>query len=147
MRNSYETTPEETANFTRRQVATAIRSKKPKQVMMLAGGYNIMSEKPVLHYMGVYGACVSVPFCAHGYGAMFTLSLLDRWYHPNMEFDEALELFKKVCEELKRRFICNLPNFKIKKIDKDGVTDCGWLEFSKDIHFRPQAKSSVVSMS
>jgi len=132
MRNNYETSPAETSCYTRRQLATAIR-KNPYNVMLLSGGFDTMEDKPSLHYMGMYGSMVSVPFAAHGYGQMFTCSLLDRWYRPDLTEEQAIELFKKVCQELQRRFICNLPTFKLKKIDKDGVTDLGWMKFTKDI--------------
>ena len=134
MKNDYETTPEETAHFTRRHLATAIR-KKPYNVMMVIGGYNEITKKPSLHYLGQYASCIPVPFAAHGYGAMFTNSLLDRWYRPDLSYEECLGLLEKVIKELKRRFIVNLPNFKIKKCDKDGVTDCGWLKFDDGVKF------------
>jgi len=132
MRNNYETSPSETACYTRRQLATAIR-KKPYQVMMLVGGYDDMTDKPSLHYMGQYADCVPVPFASHGYGAMFTNSLLDRWYRPDLTYDEAVELFKKVVAELQRRFIVNMPTFKLKKLDKNGMTDMGWLKVAKEM--------------
>ena len=134
MKNDYETSPEETATFTRKQLATAIR-KKPYNVMTLIGGYDEINSKPSLHYIGQYASCIPVPFAAHGYGAMFTNSLLDRWYRPDLTYEECLALAEKVILELKRRFIVNLPNFKVKKCDKDGVTDCGWLKFNNGVKY------------
>merc|ERR1712038_871035 len=141
MKNDYETTPEETAHFTRRHLATAIR-KKPYNVMMVIGGYNEITKKPSLHYLGQYASCVPVPFASHGYGAMFTNSLLDRWYRPDLSYEEAVELFKKVVAELQRRFIVNLPTFKLKKVDADGVTDMGWLKLSKEMKITDHVSSS-----
>merc|ERR1712110_607963 len=129
MRNNYETTPAETANFTRREIATALRKRGMYQCGMMMGGYDTMAEKPSLFYMGAYGSCVEVPFAAHGYGAMFAHSLLDRHYRPDLSYDQATDLVQKVCQELARRFVINLPEFKIKKIDKNGVVDCGFMSY------------------
>jgi len=132
MKNDYETSPADTAHFTRRTLATAIR-KKPYQVLMMIGGYDNLNDKPSLHYIGQYAESIPVPFAAHGYGAMFTNSLLDRWYRPDLSYDQCLALLEKVVHELKRRFIVNFPTFKIKKCDKNGVTDCGWMKFDSGV--------------
>ena len=41
-----------------------------------------------------------LPFAAHGYGAMFTLSILDRHYRPNLTLEEAKDLLKKCIAEV-----------------------------------------------
>ncbi|KAG5842267.1 hypothetical protein ANANG_G00175820 [Anguilla anguilla] len=79
--------------------------------------------RPRLYYMDYLSALAKAPFAAHGYGAFLTLSILDRYYRPDLTRDEAMDLLKKCVEELKRRFILNLPSFSVRLIDKDGIHD------------------------
>jgi len=51
-------------------------------VNLLIGGYDD-EEKGSLYYMDYLAASVKVPFAVHGYGAMFVLGLLDRYYHES----------------------------------------------------------------
>lgn len=64
-----------------------------------------------------------VPYAAHGYGAYFALSTMDRWHKPDMGLEEALELLGKCIDELEKRFIVNLGKFTIRVADKDGVRE------------------------
>jgi 20S proteasome subunit beta 4 len=63
----------------------------------------------------------SLPFCAQGYGAYFCTSLMDRYYKENMTVEEAKKLLGMCIQELKTRFIVNMPHFKVQLVDKDGV--------------------------
>ena len=38
-----------------------------------------------------------------------------------MTLDEGLELLDKCLNELKKRFIINMPTFTVKVVDKDGI--------------------------
>ncbi|KAJ8273056.1 hypothetical protein GJAV_G00096880 [Gymnothorax javanicus] len=73
--------------------------------------------------MDYLAALAKAPFAAHGYGAFLTLSILDRYYRPDLTRDEAVDLLKKCLEELNKRFILNLPSFTVRLIDKDGIHD------------------------
>lgn len=64
-----------------------------------------------------------LPFAAHGYGAYFCLSLMDRFYKPDMSVDEAKKLLQMCLNELKTRFIVNFPQFTVKLIDANGTHD------------------------
>lgn len=37
--------------------------------------------------------------------------------------EEAYEVLKKCVKEVQKRLIVNLPNFKVQKISKEGITD------------------------
>ncbi|XP_023614256.1 proteasome subunit beta type-2 isoform X3 [Myotis lucifugus] len=81
--------------------------------------------------MDYLAALAKAPFAAHGYGAFLTLSILDRYYTPNLSRERALELLKKCLEELQKRFILNLPAFSVRIIDKNGIHDLATISFSK----------------
>ncbi|XP_076865212.1 proteasome subunit beta type-2 isoform X1 [Brachyhypopomus gauderio] len=118
----YELSPAAAANFTRKNLADYLRSRTPYHVNLLLAGYD-EADGPGLYYMDYLSALAKAPFAAHGYGAFLTLSILDRYYRPDLTRDEAVELLKKCVEELKKRFILNLPSFTVRLIDKDGIHD------------------------
>lgn len=120
MRNGYNLSTKEAATFTRRNLAEALRSSTPYLVNLLIGGYD-STDGPSLYYMDYLAAAVKLPFAVHGYGGYFTLSTLDRYYKEDMTEDEAILLLKRCVDELSTRFIVNMPRFKVKLIDRDGV--------------------------
>ena len=69
-----------------------------------------------------------LPFAAHGYGAFFSLSIMDRYYHPNVTVDEAKDILQKCVDEVQARFLVNLPTFNMKVVNKDGISDVGILK-------------------
>lgn len=125
MRNGYDMTPNEAACFTRHKLATSLRSRKSYQVNLLVAGYDDIEEKPELHLIDYLAADIECPYGAHGYGAMFTMSILDRHYNKDKPptREEAIALFQKCCDELQRRFSINLPLFRLKIVSKDGIEE------------------------
>uniref|UniRef100_A0A8C6S9W9 Proteasome subunit beta n=2 Tax=Neogobius melanostomus TaxID=47308 RepID=A0A8C6S9W9_9GOBI len=122
MRNGYELSPSAAANFTRKNLADYLRSRTPYHVNLLLAGYDD-ADGPGLFYMDHLSSLAKAPFAAHGYGAYLTLSILDRYYKPDLTQDEAMDLLKKCIEELNRRFILNLPSFSVRVIDKNGIQE------------------------
>jgi 20S proteasome subunit beta 4 len=90
---------------------------------LLIAGYDVSTLSSQLYWIDYLGTSVSVPFTAHGYGAFYVLSILDRYHRPDISLDEAKVLIKKCIEELKSRFIINLTGFMIKVVDKDGIRE------------------------
>jgi 20S proteasome subunit beta 4 len=62
----------------RRALADSIRSRRPYAVNVLLGGYDEASSTPHLYWIDYLGTMAEVPYAAHGYGAYFALSTLDR---------------------------------------------------------------------
>lgn len=122
MRNGYELSPHAAANFTRKNLADYLRSRTPYMVNLLLAGYDKI-EGPELYFMDYLASMNKCPFAAHGYGSFFTLSILDRYYTENITQDEALGLLNKCLNEIATRFIVNLPAFKVRLINKDGIQD------------------------
>ncbi|KAK3606164.1 hypothetical protein CHS0354_010798 [Potamilus streckersoni] len=122
MRYGYDLSPHAAANFTRKNLADYLRSSTPYAVNLLIAGYD-KTEGPALYYMDYLASLNKVPFAAHGYGSFFTLSIMDRHYTENITREEAAELLKKCINEIKKRFIVNMPTFKVRIVDKDGTHD------------------------
>ncbi|KAK2547202.1 Proteasome subunit beta type-2 [Acropora cervicornis] len=122
MRNGYELTPHAAANFTRRNLADSLRSSSAYQVNMLIAGFDDASG-PALYFMDWLASLQKVPFGAHGYGSFFSLSIMDRYYKPDLSRAEARELLQKCIDEVQRRFLVRLPDFFVRIVDKDGIHD------------------------
>lgn len=122
MRHGYELSPHSAANFTRHQLAEYLRSRTPYLVYSLIGGFDEQSKTTSLFYMDYLASLVDVPYAAHGYGAMFTLSLLDRHYREDLTQEEAEELLVKCILEVQKRLIINLPAFSYYFIDANGIS-------------------------
>ena len=51
------------------------------QVNLILAGYDDIENEPKLHMIDYLASDVQCPYAAHGYGAMFTMSILDRHYN------------------------------------------------------------------
>ena len=83
LRNGHEASPHAAASYTRTQLSRALRSRNAYQVNLLLAGYDEEAGAS-LYFMDYLAAMAQVPFAAHGYGAFFTLSTMDRYYRPGM---------------------------------------------------------------
>ncbi|KAJ1950992.1 Proteasome subunit beta type-4 [Dispira parvispora] len=122
IRNNVELSPHAAANFTRRELAQALRSRSSYQTNMLVAGYDAQ-KGPSLFWIDYLAALVEVPFAAHGYCAYYCLSIMDRYYRKDMDLEEAKDVIRKCIDELQHRFIINLPRFVIQVVDKDGIRE------------------------
>lgn len=84
-------------------------------------GRRTSSLVPRLFWLDEYGSLQSLSYGAHGFGANFALSILDRGYRTNLTRDEAIELVQNCFEQLRTRFVINSPQPPcIKCIDTKG---------------------------
>ncbi|KAI9298573.1 proteasome-domain-containing protein [Neoconidiobolus thromboides FSU 785] len=120
--NGEDLTTPQVASFTRRQLAESLRSRNPYQVNSLISGWS-KKDGPKLYWLDYLASSESVKFASHGYGAFYLMSLLDRYYKPDMELEEAKEVIKKCLLELKTRFIINFSNFKFDVADANGIRE------------------------
>ncbi|VDM01806.1 unnamed protein product [Schistocephalus solidus] len=120
MRNGYELSPSAAANFTRRNLAEALRSRHPYMVNLLIAGYNSKTG-PELYYMDYLASMVKVPYAVHGHGGFVTLGILDSKYDAKMTEANAVHLLKACVDELQKRFVITQDRFVVRVVDKDGV--------------------------
>jgi len=123
IRNLYPLRPSAAASWIRRALAESLRSRKPYSVNLLLGGYDIASYEPHLYWIDYLGTMSEVPFAAHGYGAYFALSLLDRYHDPSASVEEGLETLKRCIDEVAKRLIVSPGKYKVKIVDKDGTRE------------------------
>ena len=116
--NSVELTTDAVSHYIRNELRTAVR-RNPYQVNLLLGGYD--HEKPSLYYLDYLGTRQKIPFGAQGYAAYFVLSVFDKWYKPDMTFEEGKELMAKALQQIKQRFLIQPHGFIVKVVDKDGI--------------------------
>ncbi|XP_066152302.1 proteasome subunit beta type-2-like [Euwallacea fornicatus] len=122
MRNTYELSPREASSFTRRILADTLRTRSAYMVNLLLAGYDD-KEGPQLYYMDYLASVAKLDYAAHGYGGYFSLSIMDRNYFKNMTQEQGYDLMKKCVQEVHKRLIVNLPNFKVQIIDRNGIKD------------------------
>ncbi|KAL0376647.1 UNVERIFIED_CONTAM: putative RNA helicase SDE3 [Sesamum calycinum] len=105
-RNGIPLTTAAAANFTRGELATALRKDRLSTTLI------------ILHH----------PWrkAAFGYGSYFALSMMDRHYRRDMTVEEAIELVDKCIMEIRSRLVIAPPNFLIKIVDKDGAREFAW---------------------
>jgi len=139
IRNTYPLRPSAAAAWIRRSLADSLRSRNPYSVNLLVAGYDPSVHEPSLYWIDYLGTLTQVPFAAHGYGAYFVLSLLDklvfsvrahvsahsvvRYHNPDASLEEGLAVLKRCVQELAKRLIVSPDKYKVKVVDKDGVRE------------------------
>nr|VDD45240.1 unnamed protein product [Brassica oleracea] len=143
-RNGIPLTTAAAANFTRGELATALRKEgefcylnimlvlNPYSVNILMAGYDEESGAS-LYYIDYIATLHKVDKGAFGYGSYFSLSTMDRHYREDMSVEEAIELVDKCILEIRSRLVVAPPNFVIKIVDKDGARDYAWRQSVQDV--------------
>ncbi|BES95267.1 Proteasome subunit beta type-9 [Nesidiocoris tenuis] len=120
MRNGYGLSTASAAHFIRQNLAEYLRSQTPYNVNLLLGGFEEKTGGQ-LYYMDYLASSHEVKYGSHGYGGVIALSILERYWRPDMTEAEAYDIMIKCVEEIQRRLIINLPNFHIQIVDKNGI--------------------------
>lgn len=107
------------AHWTRNELAKALRS-GPYQVNGLFAGCDDQSG-PELYFLDYLATMHKVNSSGHGYGGMFSLSLFDKHWVPNMSRAQSLELVKKCVAEIQERLVVAPEKFLIKIVSEKGV--------------------------
>lgn len=123
IRRGYPLSTKAAANFTRVELAQSLRSKNPYQVNLLIAGCDPETGVPELYWMDYLASLKKLPFAIQGHGQYFCNSTLDRYYRPDLSFEEAKVLMKKCVNLLKTRFIVNFTDFIYQVIDKNGIKE------------------------
>lgn len=129
-RNGIPLTTAATANFTRGELATALR-KNPYMVNVLLAGYD-KETGPSMYFIDYIATLHKVDKGAFGYGSYFALAMMDRHFHSGMSLEEAIDLVDKCIVEIRSRLVVAPPNFVIKVVDKDGAREYAWRQSVKD---------------
>nr|GMC83400.1 proteasome subunit beta type-2-A [Ipomoea batatas] len=120
-RNGIPLTTAAAANFTRGELATALR-KNPYSVNILLAGYDKQTG-PSLYYIDYIASLHKVDKGAFGYGSYFSLAMMDRHYRKDMTVEEAIDLADKCIMEIRSRLVIAPPNFVIKIVDQNGARE------------------------
>ncbi|KAK1323493.1 Proteasome subunit beta type-2-A [Acorus calamus] len=143
-RNGISLSTAAAANFTRGELATALRKlarnnfMNPYSVNLLLAGYD-KDIGPSLYYIDYIATLHKIDKGAFGYGSYFSLSMMDRHYHSGMSVEEAINLVDKIIMEIRSRLVVAPPNFVIKIVDKDGAREYAWRKSIKDVDASPAA--------
>uniref|UniRef100_A0A0B7AVR7 Proteasome subunit beta n=1 Tax=Arion vulgaris TaxID=1028688 RepID=A0A0B7AVR7_9EUPU len=127
MRNGYELSPHAAANFTRRNMAESLRSQRSHLVNLLIAGYD-KEDGPSLYFLDYLASLNKLPFAIHGYGSLFALSIMDKYYEKDLDYNGTKDLLVKCLNEIQKRFIVNLGRFRVRVVDKNGIHDKGMIQ-------------------
>merc|ERR1712151_1174376 len=90
----------------------------PYQVDLLIGGVD--ADGPQLYFIDYLASSEKVNKAAHGYGAYFALSIMDKEYKEDLSLDEAKAIMVKCIVEMQTRFFIHLGTFKCKVVTEQG---------------------------
>ena len=119
LKNGRELTTRAAANWTRNELAKALRS-GPYQVNGLFAGFDEQNV-PELFFLDYLATMHKVNSSGHGYGGMFSLSLFDKHWVPNMSKQQSLQLVRKCVAEIQERLVVAPEKFLVKFVGKDGI--------------------------
>lgn len=123
MRNETELSPAAVSNFTRGELAKSLRSRKPYTVNLLLGGWSELDKKPSLYWIDYLASVAKVPYAAHGYAQYYCLSILDKHHHPDITFDQGMNILRLCTDELQRRLPIDFKGMVVKVIKADGIQE------------------------
>eukprot|EP00759_Apiculatamorpha_spiralis_P044708 PhF_6_TR41622/c0_g1_i1/m.63083/K02734/PSMB2; 20S proteasome subunit beta 4 len=127
--NGRRGTTHATAHYVRNELAKALRSRNGAyECSIVLAGFDTPSSEfdksepaPSLYFLDYLGTLEKVPYACHGYGATFSMAILDRYYRADMTEAEGVALLKQCMEEIRKRIIINNEYFVVKTLSKDGV--------------------------
>ncbi|KAJ3098616.1 Proteasome subunit beta type-2 [Phlyctochytrium planicorne] len=122
IRNGVELSTKAAASYTRKELATSLRSRNPYSVNCLIGGVD-ENGVPELYWLDYLSSSVKLNFAAHGHASYFVMSTMDRYWKEGLTLEEAISLLKKCLAELKIRYLINLPDFTVKVVDRNGIRE------------------------
>jgi 20S proteasome subunit beta 4 len=93
----------------------------------LSSLHSLTLYRPRLYWLDEYGSLQRIQYGAHGFGANFLLSILDRGYRPDMTLEDATALMKECFLQLRSRYVINSPHPPcLKCISANGVQWIQW---------------------
>jgi 20S proteasome subunit beta 4 len=119
LRTGVPLTTHAAANFTRSELADALR-KNPYSVNLLLGGIDA-DGTPSLYFIDYLASMGKMDYAMAGYAGYFLYSFMDKYYKKGLKLDEGLKLLQGAIHELNTRLVLNSVNFTIKVLDKNGV--------------------------
>lgn len=88
---------------------------------MIIAGTDADKGTPELYWMDHLSSMQKMDYAAHGYASYFCMSTMDRYWHNQINEEEAIALLKKCIEELRIRFVGNFPLFTVKIVSSKGI--------------------------
>uniref|UniRef100_A0A914DZA1 Proteasome subunit beta n=1 Tax=Acrobeloides nanus TaxID=290746 RepID=A0A914DZA1_9BILA len=122
LRNGYEISPKAAHHWIRRAISENLRTEDHWQVDLLLGGYDVNENKAFLGSVDYLGTGIADQnFLFRGFPGRFAYAIMDKAYREDLNETEAIDLIRKCLAEAKKRFIVNLPAFRLLIIDKNGA--------------------------
>lgn len=124
MTNGIELSPHACANFTRHEMATALRSRNSFLANLVVGGYSMNEhdkQRAQLYGIDYLGALVPGNVVAHGFCQFFALAIADRFWKENLTVEEALAMLQMIVNEIGKRMAYYPHCVFVRIIDANGI--------------------------
>uniref|UniRef100_A0A6G3MJ93 Proteasome subunit beta n=1 Tax=Henneguya salminicola TaxID=69463 RepID=A0A6G3MJ93_HENSL len=121
LQTDIEPTIHNVANFTRHELAKSLRTRHMYAANMLIAGWD-SNQGCSLYSLDYLGSLVKVPFGCHGHASAFALSALDRFYRPDMNINEAVQLLSVILKDIQKRFVVNIPKLLVRAVGREGIS-------------------------
>lgn len=119
LRNSTELSTHAIANFTRMELATALR-KSPYMANLLIAGYDDKTG-PALFWLDYLATMHKTNYSGVGYGSYLAMSVFDRYWKSDLNEADALKVMEMAIEEVKKRLVIGPAHYVVKVIDRNGI--------------------------
>jgi 20S proteasome subunit beta 4 len=103
IRHHHALLPHAASSWIRRSLADSIRSRRPYSVNLLLAGFDTTDDTPHLYWIDYLGTKAVVPYAAHGMGMHVSLSTMDKYWHPNQDRRDGVDVLKKAIAEAQHR--------------------------------------------
>ena len=120
--------PSEAAHISRTIISKSLRTRSPYGVNLLVAGVNQTTNNGKdnnssgeLFWIDHLGSLQPLPFAVHGYGAYFSMGLLDAQYSPDLSPSDAIELVANIVHELQTRFVIQMPKLELRLVNASGT--------------------------
>ncbi|XP_030379230.1 probable proteasome subunit beta type-2 [Scaptodrosophila lebanonensis] len=120
IKNGYSKNPRSVAHSTRNTFMEYARAHNRYLVTTMLAGYD-EKDGPDLHIIDSLGSAYRFKHAGHGYGSVFTSTILAENWHNKLTESEAYDILKRCVSEIQKRSLVELENFEVYVVDKDGV--------------------------
>ncbi|KAL3098965.1 hypothetical protein niasHS_000953 [Heterodera schachtii] len=113
-RNGYELRPKEVHHWLRKNMADNLRSEDMWRVNAIIGGFDSTDNKAYLTMIDYLATNIPPQnFIFYGFPGAFAYSIMDSFYRPDLTEQEGLELVQRMIDQVKRRAMMDLAEYRV----------------------------------
>ena len=119
--NGNKQSTESVVHWLRRQLADGLRKRDGIFFEAQTLFCGVDEDKPKVFLLDYYGSLAENDYLAVGFGSNISLAILDKYWHTDMEFDEAVELMEKCVHAITKRFVFSSDHYNMEVCYRDRI--------------------------